>query len=110
MCECWELLLPTISSKLLFFSFFEQAADSSLDYYLDFLSFTEHHLPFVLSVLYSSFYGTLFSLLALHNHLSWVRLEVRGTVSSLIFTFSFTSFIFSLFLTSPLCESHTLIS
>lgn len=50
--------------------FFEQAADSSLDYYLDLHSFTEHHLSLVLSVLYSSFSGILFSLLVLHNHLT----------------------------------------
>lgn len=43
---CWERLLPTISSK----PFFEQAADSSLDYYLDFHSFTERHFSFVLSL------------------------------------------------------------
>lgn len=45
-CNLWELLLPAISSK----PFFEQAADSSLDYYLDFHSFTERHLVFVLSL------------------------------------------------------------
>lgn len=51
--------------------FFEQAADSSLDYYLDFHSFTERHLSFVLSLLparYSSFSGIiLFSLPVVHN-------------------------------------------
>lgn len=59
MCLCWELL-PPISSK----PFFEQAADSSLDYYLDFHSFTERHLSSVLSLRlyllparYSSFSG-----------------------------------------------------
>ena len=51
--------------------FFEQAADSSLDYYLDFHSFTEHHLSFVLSLLparYPSFSGIiLFSLPVVHD-------------------------------------------
>lgn len=46
---CWELLLPAISSK----PFFEQAADSSLDYYLGFHSFTERHPFFVYISVYT---------------------------------------------------------
>lgn len=46
---CWELLLPAISSK----PFFEQAADSSLDYYLGLHSFTERHRFFVYISVYT---------------------------------------------------------
>ena len=71
VCVCWELLLPTISSKPLF----EQAADSSLDYYLDFHSFTERHSSFVLSL-------RLYLPLARYYSFSWMILFTSPVVPS----------------------------
>ena len=95
--------------------FLEQAADSSLDYYLDFYSFTGRHLSFVLSVHYSSSSGILSSLPAVHDCVTYVHPEASILKNYYLFIFLLLPFFslppFFLSVTSInsllLCDSYS---
>lgn len=84
MRMCWELLLAAISSK----PFFEQAADSSLDYYLDLRSITERRLLCFIS----SFIPSAISLILFlwYDFIQFMTVLLRFNKRPLeVFTFSF---------------------